>query len=108
MQLFAATDASEADALQAATEGLQVTAGRRDAWEMVQAHTAFELASRVTALQKRVGELQVREWFCKMLHEAMLFRLLAQPCHILSTPDLQIVAGRTHAAELQDVIPLTL
>lgn len=53
-QVFAATDASEADAAQAASENLQLTSGRRDAWDRLQAQAAFELTDRIEKLQGRV------------------------------------------------------
>ncbi len=56
-QVFASSDAGEADAAQAAAENLQLTSGRRDAWDRQQAQAAFELSERIEKLQG-----QVRRW----------------------------------------------
>lgn len=53
-QVFAAEDASTADAEQAAEEKLQLTSGRRDAWDRQQAQAAFELSDRVEQLRSQV------------------------------------------------------
>ena len=55
MQVFGATDASAADAEQAAEENLQLTSGRRDAWDRQQAQVAFELHDRLEQLRGTVG-----------------------------------------------------
>lgn len=55
--MFASSDAGEADAAQAAAENLQLTSGRRDAWDRQQAQAAFELSERIEKLQG-----QVRRW----------------------------------------------
>lgn len=55
MQVFGATDASTADAEQAAEENLQLTSGRRDAWDRQQAQVAFELHDRLEQLRGTVG-----------------------------------------------------
>jgi hypothetical protein len=53
--VFAAADASTADADQAAEENLQLTSGRRDAWDRQQAQVAFELHDRLEQLRGNVG-----------------------------------------------------
>jgi Conserved region of unknown function on GLTSCR protein len=55
MQVFGATDASTADAEQAAEENLQLTSGRRDTWDRQQAQVAFELHDRLEQLRGTVG-----------------------------------------------------
>ena len=55
MQVFGATDASTADAEQAAEENLQLTSGRRDAWDRQQAQVAFQLHDRLEQLRGTVG-----------------------------------------------------